>query len=486
MNIILDTDSYKVSHYRQYPKGAQYLHSYLEARGGEYENVVFFGALRYYLSTLLGVGATTERPVSLDAINEAEEMFAAHFGDTTMFNRTGWEYILRKYNGFLPLRIRTVAEGTIVPVSNVLMTVENTDPNVPWLTNYVETRLMQMWYPITVATLSFHCRRIILAALEQSGDPDGIDFKLHDFGYRGSTSQESAMLGGLAHLINFKGTDTMAALMAAKRYYNCPMAGFSIPAAEHSTITSWGQEHEVDAYRNMLRQYPTGLVAVVSDSYDIYAACEKLWGEVLRDEVLGRFGTLVVRPDSGYPPDVVVKCLEILGSKFGYMTNQKGYKVLNPHVRLIQGDGCTPKMIATILDRMMGQGWSADNVAFGMGGALLQGVTRDTCQFAFKASNIVVNDVSMPVHKNPATMRSKRSKPGRLSLFHNPHENAYRTVDIDNDTLREGEIDVMDAVYDIHPRSIGSRQYGLRPEDRSASSDFDTIRARVREHEARL
>jgi nicotinamide phosphoribosyltransferase len=412
-NLILQTDSYKVTHFRQYPPGSQFVHSYLEARGGEYPSTVFFG-LQYYLYTLLGQ-RETQFVTALD-IEEADAFFHDHFG-TDVFNRAGWEHIVKVHGGRLPVRIRAVPEGTVVPVSNVLMTVENTDPAVPWLTNYIETRLMQVWYPITVATLSRNCRQIILKALDATGDPSLIDFKLHDFGYRGSTSDESAAIGGLAHLVNFKGTDTMAALVAARKFYGEKMAGFSIPAAEHSTITSWGQEHEVDAFRNMLRQYPTGLVAVVSDSYDIYAACEHLWGEVLRDEVLARPGTLVIRPDSGHPPTVVRKCLAILGEKFGYSTNFKGYKVLDPHVRLIQGDGVNPDSIREILATIASDGWSADNIAFGMGGALLQKVNRDTCQFAFKASNIVVDGVDRPVHKKPATMESKQSKPGRLTLY---------------------------------------------------------------------
>lgn len=456
-NIIEQTDSYKVSHFRQYPPGTQYVHSYLEARGHgseneweDYPNVTFFG-LQYILDTFLS------RPVTRDDIENAAESFAGHFMSSEMFNRAGWEHILREHGGHLPLRIRAVPEGVAVPVSNVLMTVENTDPAVPWLTNYVETRLMQVWYPTTVATLSRYCRQTILRYLEKTGDRSLIDFKLHDFGYRGATSMESAGIGGLAHLVNFKGTDTMHALRLARDHYGETMAGFSIPAAEHSTITSWGQEHEVDAYRNMLHQYPTGLVAVVSDSYDIYHACEALWGGVLRDEVLKRDGTLVVRPDSGYSPEVVLKCLAILGEKFGTTTNSKGYRVLDPHVRLIQGDGVTPDMIREVLHQMEQWGWSADNVAFGMGGALLQKVNRDTCSFAFKASNIVVDGQSRPVFKKPATMSAKQSKPGRLTLVWCPSRTAttnYSTVDGEfqtvtlDDPRAGGRFDVMQTVYE--------------------------------------
>ena len=441
-NMILETDSYKVSHWKQYPPGSQYVHSYYESRGGAYPATLFFG-LQYYLMDLFC------RPIMDYDIDEAEEFFNAHFG-RDMFNRAGWEHILKAHGGYLPLRVRAVPEGTLVPVSNVLMTVENTDPEVPWLTNYLETRLAEIWYPITTATLSFRCRHIIQRHLERTGDPALVDFKLHDFGYRGVSSQESAMIGGMAHLVNFKGTDTMAALVGARNYYNCPMAGFSIPAAEHSTITSWGREHEVDAFRNMLRSYPTGLVAVVSDSYDIYGACEKLWGETLRDEVLARDGVVVIRPDSGDPIHVCTKVLEILGAKFGFTVNAKGYRVLDPHVRVIQGDGVDPVAIDMILSALSNRGWSADNIAFGMGGALLQKTHRDVCSFAFKCSNITVNGVDRPVSKSPVTDPGKASKAGRLSLYRTRKTGEYHTGDVEKHGWNLGvwEADeVMQTVY---------------------------------------
>lgn len=438
-NLLLKTDSYKVSHYRQYPPKTTLVHSYLESRGGDYPSVVFFG-LQYYLMTAF------TRPISKEDIDEADSMYAEHFGDPGLFNRKGWEYILDTYGGYLPLRIRAVPEGTRVPVSNVLMTVENTDPNVPWLTNYMETRLSQVWYPTTVATLSLSCRKIIMDALVKSADVPNADFKLHDFGYRGSTSDESAMIGGMAHLIGFSVTDTVAALVGAKTFYHATaMPGFSIPAAEHSTITSWGKEHEVDAYGNMLTQFPSGLVAVVSDSYNIYAACEKLWGEALKDRVLSRNGTVVIRPDSGDPLEVVPKVVEILGNKFGFTVNQKGYKLLDSHVRVIQGDGVSPTMIELILTKLMQLGWSADNVGFGMGGGLLQSVNRDTCQFAFKTSAIVAGGDIIPVSKDPITSQAKRSKAGILTLVKDT-SGAMNTVDYR--AVKSDDVDMMSTVYD--------------------------------------
>ncbi|MEA5140814.1 nicotinate phosphoribosyltransferase [Arcicella rigui] len=432
-NIILLTDSYKVSHYQQYPKGTSQIYSYFESRGGKFEDVTFFG-LQFLLKEYLA-----GEVVSQAKIDRAAKLFTAHFGNEKLFNKAGWEYILHQHQGRLPIRIKAVPEGKVIPVHNVMMTVENTDPNCFWLTNFLETLLLQLWYPCTVATISREVRKVILQYLSATGDPSTIDFKLHDFGFRGVSSVDSAGIGGASHLINFMGTDTVAALTFIQEYYGNQddMFGFSIPAAEHSTITSWGQSQEVAAYQNMLEQYPEGLVAVVSDSYDIYNACEKLWGEVLKNQILGRKGTLVVRPDSGEPKDVVLKVAEILGEKIGFTVNEKGYKVLNPNIRIIQGDGVNYESIGDILENLKNHGWSADNVAFGMGGALLQKVNRDTQKFAFKCSSATVNGEDRVVFKDPITDHGKISKKGRLKLVYENQKYQTRNLEESGDDVLE-------------------------------------------------
>jgi nicotinamide phosphoribosyltransferase len=358
--------------------------------------------------------------------------------------------------------IKAVPEGSSVSVQNVLMTIENTDPACYWLTNYLETLLLKVWYPITVATLSHGIRRVILGALQRSGDPALIDFKLHDFGYRGVSSEETAGIGAAAHLINFKGTDTVAGIRVLQQFYQSKeMEGFSIPAAEHSTITAWGRENEDKAYENMLTQFPQGLVAVVSDSYNVYEACEKLWGTLLREKVENRQGTLVVRPDSGKPREVVLKVLEILGAKFGYETNAKGYRVLNPKIRVIQGDGVNYWTIQDALTAMNRAGWSADNITFGMGGALLQQLNRDTQQFAFKSSNVTVNGEERDVFKDPVEGHDKASKRGRLALHLKDGKwstvRQRRGVDDPEDRLkpvfRDGELLVNQSVPEVRRRA---------------------------------
>jgi nicotinamide phosphoribosyltransferase len=333
----------------------------------------------------------------------------------------------------LPVRIKALPEGTITPVRSVLMTVENTDPKCFWLTNYLETLLVQCWYPCTVATQSLEIKKVIAKYLLKTGctDMSQILFKLHDFGYRGSTSQESAAIGASAHLLNFMGTDTVAGIELILNYYNNQigyMPGFSIPATEHSTITSWGREHEVDAYENMLKEYPKGTIACVSDSYNIYEACWKLWGTELKEQVLNRDGVLVIRPDSGNPPDVILKILNILGEYFGYSVNRAGYKVLNDKIRIIQGDGVNYQTIIDVYENItkahssvMGEGryvgkWAAENISFGSGGALLQKMDRDTQKFAFKCSSITIAGEEHDVYKNPITDPGKISKKGRFKM----------------------------------------------------------------------
>jgi nicotinamide phosphoribosyltransferase len=418
-NIIILTDSYKVTHWKQYPKSSEIVYSYLESRGGLFDVTVMFGLQYIIMKYLEGQVITKEK------IDEAETFFTAHLGDKSLFNREGWEYILNVHGGRLPIKIKAVPEGTVVNTHNVLITVENTDPKCYWLTNYIETLLVEVWYPITVATLSYHIKQIIMKYLMETGDPSLIDFKLHDFGFRGVSSVESAGIGGCAHLVNFKGSDTMAALVIARDYYDCQMAGFSIPASEHSTITSWGREHEDDAMENMLIQYK-GKRACVSDSFDIFTACGTIWGQKLKDKILQLDGDLVIRPDSGNPLDVIPQVLDILGDRFGTTINSKGYKLLHPKIRIIQGDGVDITSIEAILEMMKQKGWSADNIGFGSGGALLQKLNRDTQKFAFKCSAIRINGKWNDVYKEPITDVGKNSKRGRLKLIQSCGEN-YKT-----------------------------------------------------------
>jgi nicotinamide phosphoribosyltransferase len=412
----------------QYPPGTQYIYSYIESRGGLYDQTVMFG-LQAFIKQYL------TKPITQHDIDYAEELITAH-GEP--FNREGWQYILDKHNGYLPLKIRAAKEGSVIPVRNVLATIVNTDPKCFWLTTWVETSLLRaIWYPTTVCTQSWSIKQLIKKYLEGTGDVETINFRLHDFGARGCSSFETAGLGAAAHLVNFYGTDTITGLVYTRKYYNSNMSGFSVPAAEHSTITSWGKEHEVEAYRNMLTQFakPGSIVAVVSDSYDIFNACESLWGTELKQQVIDSGATLVIRPDSGDPATVVLKCVKILSEKFGFTVNSKGFKVLN-NVRVLQGDGINYDSIERILQHITNDGFSADNVSFGMGGALVQKVDRDTNKWAMKCSAAYINNEWVDVFKDPITDPGKSSKKGRVTLYKN--ENGYFSGligDYENDEL---------------------------------------------------
>ncbi|MBE9196088.1 nicotinate phosphoribosyltransferase [Synechocystis sp. LEGE 06083] len=427
-NLILDVDSYKVSHWLQYPPDTTAMYSYVESRGGKYPITVFFG-LQYILKRYL------IQPIQPWMVEEANSLLTAH---GLPFNYEGWRYIAEDLKGRLPVRIKAVPEGSVIPIHNVLMTVESTDTKVFWLVSWLETLLMRVWYPTTVATQSWHLKKLIYESLLRTADdPDSeINFKLHDFGARGVSSLESSGIGGLAHLVNFQGSDTVQALVYGQKYYNSPMAAYSIPAAEHSTITAWGREGEVLAYQNMLTQFAKSgsVLAVVSDSYDLWNAIDHLWGDYLREQVLDSGATVVIRPDSGNPMEIVAKTLEKLEARFGSKLNSKGYRVLNA-VRVIQGDGVDEESITAILKKTESLGFSSTNLAFGMGGALLQKVNRDTQKFAMKCSEITVAGEAIPVYKDPITDPSKTSKKGRLSLVKNQF--GYQTVPNSSEDLLE-------------------------------------------------
>ncbi|WP_322095293.1 nicotinate phosphoribosyltransferase [Paraburkholderia bannensis] len=442
-NPVINTDSYKASHFVQYPPEATGMFSYIESRGGRYDRTVFFGLQMLAKEYLC-------RPVTAQMIDDAKMFFAAH-GEP--FNEADWRYIVEQYGGYLPLRIRAVPEGSVVPTHNVLMTIECDDPRVFWIASYVESMMLRLWYPITVATQSWHLRKTIGRYLRKTSDDlSQLPFKLHDFGARGVSSAESAAIGGAAHLVSFMGSDTVLGVIAANRFYHAEMAAFSVPAAEHSTITSWGREREADAYRNMLAQFgkPGAIVSVVSDSYDLYAALD-MWGGELKQAVLDSGATLVIRPDSGEPVDIVMKTVRALDASFGSTLNSRGRRVLNT-VRVIQGDGVDEASIEAILAALDDAGYAADNVTFGMGGALLQRVDRDTQRFAMKCSAIRLGDTWTGVRKDPVTDSGKRSKMGRLTLLRNRRTGDYRTATLplawEDRMLERDWEDALETVYE--------------------------------------
>lgn len=444
-NIILATDSYKLNHWNQYPKDTEAVYSYFESReGAEFPYTVFYG-LQYILKNYLEGSV-----VSWNDHDEAFGLSCDHFGSSKYYNYEGWTRIISEFGGRLPLRIKAVPEGTVVPTGNVLMTVENTDPRFFWLTNAVESLLTHVWYPSTVATLSRSVKEDITRFMRETADEEawaGIPFMLHDFGYRGASSHETAAIGGSAHLVNFVGTDTLPGIVLAKDYYNADQktTAFSVAATEHSIMTAKGPEGEFDVVQQLLDEYPEGILSVVADSYNVYKFVTKI-GTEFKDRILERDGVFVVRPDSvtkshQTPAELVVWIAHELAQHFGTTINSKGYKVIDPHVRILWGDGLDRFAIHDILEALTKDGFSAANMAtFGMGGGLLQKVNRDTQRFAFKSSAQKRSGVWHDVFKDPVDS-TKKSKKGRLKLVNEFYE--FHTIGAD----AAGE-DILETVFE--------------------------------------
>lgn len=459
-NICLLTDSYKVTHHYFYPEGTEKIYSYLESRvGAEFNKTVFYG-LQYIIKKYLQGQIVTE-----EKIDEADRLMAAHLGEG-IFNRAGWEYILDEHDGRLPIEIKAVAEGTPVDVSNVLMTVENTDKKSYWLPNYLESLLLQVWYPSTVATLSAEVRKLSNFYLEVTGScKDNLDFMLHDFGYRGSSSTESSMLSGSAHLLSFSGTDTIPALTIPENYYNdSNVYGFSVQATEHSVMTSLGPEGEMSQILNVIDKAKDGVLSMVIDSYNYRNFLTEAGrsGSELNDVILGFLDVegnkVVFRPDSGEPVSTTIDCLNLLSDGFGCHLTDKGYKVFDMNIGLLWGDGLNYQKIRDILFAMKSNQWAAENIIFGMGGGLHTAVNRDTQRNAFKCSAQLRNGQWHDIFKNPLDS-SKKSKTGRFKLIRD--NNSFKTVSIDTEgedylqtVFKDGELLVDEKFSDIKARAL--------------------------------
>lgn len=442
-NLLLSTDGYKLTHWNQYMPGTTGVYSYLESReGARYPYTVFFGLQHILQEYMQG------RVVTMGDVREAQGLSREYFG-RDLFNYEGWKRIVEQHYGHLPLLIKAVPEGTRVPTSNVMMTIENTDPECYWLTNYMESLLTHVYFPSTVCTLSRECKVSFDKALRMTGWTPGegynvLNHMLHDFAYRGCATDETAAIGGAAHLVNFRGTDTLPAIPLAINSYEADPATLadSIPATEHSVMTARGPGGEMDVVRHILSQYPEGPLSIVGDSYDIHAFVNAI-GSEFRLAVRTRDGVVVVRPDSvtpaeDTPPKLVLWILKTLWFQFGGMINPAGYKVFDPHVRIIWADGVSPDMCVQVLNFMIENGFAAENVVFGMGLELMVAIDRDQQRFAFKCSaQRTGNDPWVDVHKRPLDGR-KKSKPGRLALVQ--RDGVLTTVREEDVTSQEQDV----------------------------------------------
>ena len=436
-SVIIAEDCYKFSHPFMVSRDVTGLTSYIEARKSDWaDKIVFFGLqayIREYLDT----------PITMADIDFAEKLAKSAL---IPFHREMWEAVVNECGGYLPIQIAALPEGT--PVKPGIPVVQITTTfRYPAILSVIETSLLRaIWYPSSVATLSRHIKAHLKDMLEVTSDVDPdklLPTMLNDFGGRGASSGESAALGGMGHLINFIGSDTVEAIPAAMMYYDHDLDTdgpvlISVPATEHSVTTINGEEKEcefVGRVIDIFTEQGFPIISIVADSYDMERFVSTYIGVIHKSKILNRDGFIVVRPDSGEPTVIVPQVMNLLWDKFGGEVNSKGYKVLNPKVRIIQGDGINRESIKDILFAVGRAGFSVENLVFGMGGQLLQGPMRDDHSWAMKTNAVKHGDGEWKdVQKKPKTDMSKASKAGRQVVvfyqddYHSVHEYELEAV----------------------------------------------------------
>lgn len=438
LDFITLCDGYKLDHRRQYPPGTEYVYSNLTARSSRVpgvNNVVFFG-LQYFLQRYLGEVAQEtffDRPKQ-KVLDKYQRLIDGYLGP----NPIGVEHIGALHDlGHIPLQFWALPEGTRVPLRVPMLTWQNTLPEFFWVTNYIETLLSTcLWMPCTSATTALRYRELLdQQARATGGDPAFVDWQAHDFSFRGLSFPESAAMSGLGHLLSFTGTDCLPALQIAEDYYeHVGAAGGSVAATEHAVMCAGSKECELDTFDRILGLYPTGIVSVVSDTWDLWNVLTNILPQ-LKDRILARAGKLVIRPDSGDPADILCGThathwdgpdsgvrskgvVQLLWDVFGGTVNAAGFMELNPHIGAIYGDSITVERAKDICERLATKGFASTNVVFGVGSYTYQYTTRDTYGFAVKATWNQVNGEERMLFKDPVTDDgTKRSARGRLVVL---------------------------------------------------------------------
>ena len=406
MNPLLYTDYYKTEHHKMYPKGTTMIYSNFTPRKSRMKGVnkvVVFGIQHFIMKYLLDKFENNFFKRPLEEIID-EYKFAVNV-DTTHIEK------LHKL-GYLPLHIKALPEGTLCPIGVPVLTVKNTHPDFYWLTNYMETLMStQLWQPMTSATIAHEYKRILSKyAIETTGTADFVTWQGHDFSMRGMSSVESGILSGMGHLTSFTGTDTIPAIYALRNSYKATgLIGASVPATEHSVMCMGTKEDEVGTFKALMDKYPSGILSVVSDTWNLWRVCTE-YLLTLKKDILARDGKLVIRPDSGDPVDIICGLnskdvgmfnvnepftkdepeykgvIELLWDIFGGTVNEQGYKVLDPHIGCIYGDGITLEKAEQICERLKAKGFASTNIVLGIGSYTYQCNTRDTFGFAMKAT----------------------------------------------------------------------------------------------------
>lgn len=434
LDFITLTDGYKLDHRRQYPDGTEFVYSNFTARStriGGADSVIFLGLQYFQRAYLQEIAERTffsqPRTKVLDGYRRfLDSYLGSHNGIS--IEHIGALHDLE----YIPLEFWALPEGTAVPFRMPMFTMQNTHPEFFWVTNYIETLLSSvLWLPCTSASTAKRYRKLLSNfARLTGGDPEFVNWQGHDFSFRGMASPEAAALSGAGHLLSFTGTDSIPSIqLLADHYQGAGLIGGSVPATEHSVMCAGGKVDEIDTFRRLLNLYPRGVLSVVSDTWDLWHVLGSIL-PALEDEIRGRDGKLVIRPDSGDPVLILTGdakehpgtlphkgVVEALWDLFGGSVNDAGFRVLNPCIGAIYGDSINEDRAQRICQRLMDKGFASTNVVFGIGSFTYQYVTRDTNGFAVKATWAQVNGVERLLSKNPITdSGEKKSARGRIVI----------------------------------------------------------------------
>jgi nicotinamide phosphoribosyltransferase len=479
MNPLLLTDGYKTGHHQQYPKGTTLVYSNFTPRSNKYapkgcNEVVVFG-------TQMVMQQLHEMFQNEFFSQPKEQVCGEMQKELSMY--LGMLYDVSHFEalhdlGYLPIQVKSLPEGSKAPIKVPVLTIHNTHPEFYWITNYLETILSNLlWKPMTSATIANQYRKVLTKWMEKT-DPERawfVDWQGHDFSMRGMDSVEAVVASGLGHLTSFSGTDSLPAIYGARKYYGANefVAG-SVPATEHSVMCAGGKEDEVETFRRLLETYPTGILSVVSDTWDLWKVCTE-HVVTLKEEIMARDGKLVIRPDSGDPVDILCGyntdgafyseietsrpeykgVIELLWDVFGGTINEQGYKVLDSHIGAIYGDSITIDRANEICARLEAKGFASTNVVLGIGSFTYQYNTRDTFGFAMKATYVEVNGEAREIFKDPITDDgTKKSATGLLAVFENEVNGAYELHDRCNwETENNGELKTIYHNGEIYQRT---------------------------------
>jgi len=451
MNVLTSIDFYKADHRRQYPTGTTKVYSNFTPRSDKlaknssmYDGKVVFFGLQYFIKDFLIKEWNEE--FFLKEKQDVVKKYKRRMDNALGLGAIPTEHIEALHDlGYLPIKIKALPEGVAFNIKVPCLTIENTIDEFFWFTNYLETVMScELWKPCTSATTARQYRLILDKYAKKTGDESFVDFQAHDFSFRGMSNRYDAASSGAAHLLFFKGTDSVVSIDFLEDYYGADsdkeLIGCSVPATEHSVMCMGSKESELDTFRRLVTEiYPSGIVSIVSDTWDLWKVLDK-YAPALKSEIEAREGKVVFRPDSGNPVDIICGnatqygrakdgCLELLWKHFGGTVNEKGYRVLNPKVGLIYGDSITLERAEAILELMEEMGFASTNIVFGVGSFTYQYVTRDTYGFAMKATSGVVNGERRDIFKNPITDNGiKKSAKGILKVIKNPDGN-YAVID---------------------------------------------------------